>query len=383
MVEKLTQSDSFDFYQESNKETEKQFFPKDPELFNRYKASAELQAIEQLYLSQLDEPYSLRLRESVSSQGTLYTAALKDRGELTDAGLRRLEVETPISDETYHYYKSMAAHPTLHKLRIELQPGITVDWCEGLALPIVEIENLANNHTAQQFYEDHKEFLIDRTGSPEISSEALAHQLCPHSMPPTPEAISSQEILAHVMRLKRKGINPIIVGISGRSGSGKTTLTKELVALAEQYFSVAQVSTDDYHRGRQWLENTYGVPWTNWDAPIVYDTNLLNYNLWQLSQGKSIDARRFDFIQEEPITEGKLNPTELMIVEGIYAGSPDLASQRHLHIQVPTPLATSIGRRLARDYSEGRFNTSLGDPKTILRYQLEIAEPMYQQQLAA
>jgi uridine kinase len=147
--------------------------------------------------------------------------------------------------------------------------------------------------------------------------------------------------------------------------------------------TTGSISTDDYHRGKAWLESTYGAPWTNWDAPEVYDTRLLNYDLWQFSQGLAIDARRFDFAQEESVIEGRIEPCELLLVEGIYAGSPDLEDRRHLHIAIPTPLATSIGRRLARDQQEGRLNASLADPKAILRYQLEVAEPMYQQQLAA
>ncbi len=93
-------------------------------------------------------------------------------------------------------------------------------------------------------------------------------------------------------------------------------------------------------------------------------------------------ARRFDFGLEEPVIEGVVTPSDLVIVEGIYAGSPDLVDHRHLHITIPTPLATCVGRRLARDQKEGRLNSSLGTPADILRYQLETAEPMYRQQTA-
>ncbi len=101
----------------------------------------------------------------------------------------------------------------------------------------------------------------------------------------------------------------------------------------------------------------------------------------KLADGKTIAARRFDFGLQEPVIEGVVSPCDLLIVEGIYAGSPDLAD-RHLHITIPTPLATCVGRRLARDQKEGRLNTSLGTPADILRYQLETAEPMYRQQTA-
>lgn len=374
MIEKIETNKDIDSNRESLNEIERQFVASHPQAFESLKDDLELQVIEQIYLSHPDEPFNLRLRETITSDGTSYTATLKDRGTLTTEGLSRREIETPISQQAYTYYKSSGAYPFLRKLRAEPEPGVVVDWCEGLSAPIIEIEASAN----QDYYEQNRHLLIDRTGSPEVSSEQLAHNLSPNMLPGTPEAITPQEILARIMALRREGTDPIVVGISGRSGSGKTTIAKSLLELAGHYLTTARISTDDYHRGKTWLENTYGQPWTNWDAPEVYDTKQLNFDLFQLSQGVSINSYAFDLATEEPVITGRIEPSELIIVEGIYAGSSDLRDTRHLHVAVPTPLATSVGRRIVRDMNH--LNDSFASPQAILRYQLEVAEPTYRAQ---
>lgn len=374
MIEKIETNKDIDSNRESLNEIERQFVASHPQAFESLKDDLELQVIEQIYLSHPDEPFNLRLRETITSDGTSYTATLKDRGTLTTEGLSRREIETPISQQAYTYYKSSGAYPFLRKLRAEPEPGVVVDWCEGLSAPIIEIEASAN----QDYYEQNRHLLIDRTGSPEVSSEQLAHNLSPNMLPGTPEAITPQEILARIMALRREGTDSIVVGISGRSGSGKTTIAKSLLELAGHYLTTARISTDDYHRGKTWLENTYGQPWTNWDAPEVYDTKQLNFDLFQLSQGVSINSYAFDLATEEPVITGRIEPSELIIVEGIYAGSSDLRDTRHLHVAVPTPLATSVGRRIVRDMNH--LNDSFASPQAILRYQLEVAEPTYRAQ---
>lgn len=360
-------------------EIENQFVAVNPAYFEHYK-SLELDVIEQMYLSHPSEDYSLRLRETVTATGTEYTATLKDRGQITPEGLARMEIETPISAQLYDYYKSHGMYPTIKKLRAQPAADVIVDWCEGYDLPVVEIENIATSPEARAFYAAHQTQLVDMSGDSQLSSEQLAHNLSPDLLPPPAEQIDVHEIMAKILLLRSRGVSPIIASISGRSGSGKSTITNQLIDMIQPHISSRRLSTDDYHRGKSWLESTYGAPWTNWDAPEVYDTRLMNADLERLVDGESIDARRFDFGLQETVAEGTIEPSDLVIVEGIYAGSPDLETARHLHVTVPTPLATCVGRRLARDQKEGRLNSSLGNPAAILRYQLETAEPMYRQQ---
>lgn len=175
------------------------------------------------------------------------------------------------------------------------------------------------------------------------------------------------------------------VGISGMSGSGKTTLASEIDQTLQQRFGEhtpqpVRLSTDDYHRGKVWLEATYGAPWTNWDTPEVYDTVAMARDIATLHAGRSINKQRFDFEREETVVDGTLSPGPFVIIEGIFAGSPDLQHVRDLHFTVPTPIATTIGRDILRLVHSDRPNTSIASPEERLRYQLEIAIPTYEAQ---
>ncbi len=310
----------------------------------------------------------------------IYTAALKDRGKVGTHGLLRMEIPAEISETTYQYYRSQLVHPVIHKLRASPIRDVIVDWTEGDDRPVIEIENLGSSPDAQRFYVEHKRHLVDRTGDPSVSSEAQAYAMHTGEIMPMPQDLNAQAVAIDILAGSHAVHGQYVVGISGRSGSGKSTLTREVISILKDYGArVETVSTDDYHRGKKWLE-AIEKPWTNWDAPEVYDTNALSADIWKLSQGEAVQRHRFDFVTEEPVHNGIVEPKDILIVEGIYAGSPDLDVQRHQHIAIPTPLATSIGRRLARDQKEARLNESLGGLSAILRYQLEIAEPAYQRQ---
>ena len=104
------------------------------------------------------------------------------------------------------------------------------------------------------------------------------------------------EMIAHL----QTGKPQVTVGISGMSGSGKTTLANEVGQALLQHFGEripqpVRLSTDDYHRGKAWLEATYGAPWTNWDAPEVYDTTGMARDVAALHAGQSINKQHFDF----------------------------------------------------------------------------------------
>jgi uridine kinase len=363
------------------REIEKKFDVVVPNEFEHFKNSPEVIAIEQLYLNHPDEPYSLRLREMTTRHGTTFSAALKDRGTFTPNGLDRLEIETEITATTYQYYKK-DNFPTIHKLRCMIDKDISIDWIEGRKLPRIEIEN-PNSSTARRFYSECSDLLIEKTGESNSSSEAVAWAFHLESPDPLQQELSPEAIGQQIIALRTQLQRPIIVTIHGRSGSGKSTVTSQVQTFLKDSYSSLRLSTDDYHRGKAWLETTYSAPWTNWDAPEVYDTKAMNQDLMQLQSGQPIINRYFNFASQEPIHDGVTYPADIIIVEGIYAGSKDLSTQSDLHITVPTPLTTSIGRRLARDQREGRINTSLAKPEAILRYQLEMAEPMYQQQFTA
>jgi uridine kinase len=357
-------------------EVERKFVPRSPELFEHYKSDTI--SITQAYLSAPTDDYSLRLRKVIDGQNTTYSATLKSRGDHTPNGLARMEIDVPIAGATFDYY--MDTQPAmLHKQRAEPLPGVTIDWIDGSNTPIVEIENIGHNEMAAQFLSLMEDELIDRTGQPDADNEALAYALSGITYEAT-QPIDVKSILEDVAAYQRAGYEHIVLGIAGRSGSGKTTLASQLDNNLRHMLHTQplRLSTDDYHVGRQHLEATYGAPWSNWEAAEVYDTKALAEDIKQLKAGQPIKARHFDFTTEETVFGHTLAPSNVIIVEGIHAGSPDLASVRQMFYDVKTPLATSLGRDIKRLLTTDRQNDSIRSPEDRLRYIIETGEPTYQ-----
>ena len=385
MSEKYNISGLFDKVQSPEilrQEVERKLVPLDPSLFEPYKQLAV--PIEQVYLSRPDEDYTLRVRASYDPSGEVYTATLKNNGVMTPYGMSRLEIETPIDRETFLRYSADPAYPRVKKLRTELTPGVTIDWIAGVELPLIEVEGSANCESAAAFYEDYQQAMIDVTGDPAYDNSTIAYEQFGGNFEPRRE-LTVESIVDEMAAQLHIGKERVVVGISGMSGSGKTTLANEvelelLSRFGEDLPPAVRLSTDDYHRGKTWLETTYGQPWTNWDAPEVYDTASLARDVESLLTGNTIDKKYFDFEGEETIIDGTLTPAPFVIIEGIFAGSPDLARVRDLHFNVPTPIATTVGRDLLRLMHSDRPNNSISSPEARLRYQLETAIPTYEAQ---
>lgn len=357
-------------------ETERKFLANDPEFFEQYRAYAD-KAITQAYLSNPTDEYSLRLRESVTEDGVSYTATLKDRGEMTTDGLRRLEVEVPISRETYDYYTDSCGS-VVRKLRAEPVEGVSIDWIEGLDTPVVEIENTGYNEAASLMLSQLEDQLSEVTGNQQFDNEALAYSLNDIEYGPSPE-LNVSEIMRDVAAFKEMGKNDLVITLAGRSGSGKTTVARELAqALADRYGgSPIVISTDDYHVGKTYLESTYQQPWTNWDCGEVYDTGELARDIERLRRHEPVFSRSFDFATQEPSQGRRHIFSPFVIVEGIHAGSRDLSPVRDIHFEVPTTLATSLGRDISRLLHNDRPNESIGTPEDRLNYILETGEPTF------
>ena len=360
-------------------EVERKFIALDSSVFDQYRPSAA--KITQLYLSHPEDEYSLRLRESIEPDGnTSYIATLKDRGTITPSGLERLEVETPIDETTFHHYEN-ASHPKLYKERAKLCEGVTVDWIDGSDTPIIEVENASLHESASSFLSIFSNDLLERTGHSDVDNESLAYAIFEGIYEQQPE-VTVEEIIKDMIAYRSTGMNQLVVGIGGRSGSGKSTLARQLQTAIREHPEFNEltnlVSTDDYHVGKKHLETTYGAPWTNWEDSRVYDTALLAHDIAAWREGQPIVQRYFDFTAEEPVLGESLPKSDILIVEGIHAGSHHLASQRQMFYEVATPLSVSLGRDLKRLLSTDRNHAAMKSPEERLRYIIEIGEPTYQ-----
>lgn len=339
--------------------------------------------IEQHYLSSPYDEASLRLRKTLRHYETTPTfcATIKSR-RLDNDQLSRHEVEVPIDEGLFDYYTSQRTHPTIKKFRADLGDGITADWLLGSSGDVtpflLEIERRTGSVAAPAQ-------LVATTNPVSIDNESVAWSL--HDKMPTrpSEACSSESLhtLAHHIAATNPSVEkPYVLSVSGRSGSGKSTLLRTLQAsLAAQNISVMVLSTDDYHVGKARLDSiSDGAPWQDWDAPEVYDTALCSRELRAyLDQRTAIPKRAMNWSIQEPIVTGTHQEAAVILVEGLYAHSPLLLPLATDTITVPTSLATSLWRRLCRDFgsAESRANESLPDIASSLRYYLEYAEPAY------
>lgn len=358
------------------REVEKKYLPLLPEKLDIFRTSAI--PIAQAYLSHPDEEFSLRLREITMPGQQMYEATLKNRGSLTADGLDRLEIVTPIAAETYRYYVG-AGVPVLHKLRAEPWPDVAIDWFDGHVH--VESEHPVSWANFMQQHRLEHDF-IEVTGDRVADNEWRAHMAYRRASSgeeafPAPSEFDVDAAVRDIWQQHRTAPQ-IIATIAGRSGSGKSTIIRELqTQLSEQGLPSIVLSTDDYHRGKTWLEQYKGGEWTDWDAPIVYDIEALQADLVRLGQGTPIAQKRFDFATQEPVSDGVIGPAPVVLVEGIYARHASFDAMAQLRYELPTPLATCVGRRLLRDSAERPQFADLGRS---LRYVLENAEPAYRAQ---
>lgn len=370
MSEKISLSKTFE---QTTHEIEQKYLPIFPEKLDAFRNDAT--EIEQIYLSHPTEEYTLRIRETTKNGITNYTATLKDTGTLTPAGLSRLEVETPIHERTYALYRALG-RPAVRKLRAEPVEHVAIDFFDDGHIHVESEDPRA----WQQFITTHgfEHDFVEATGDHTTNNEWRAHATFRRMHHDQEVLVPEEQLDTDAIRLDiiRHQIDTptTLVRIAGRSGSGKSTLVRELRAKLDAInLPSIVISTDDYHRGKTWLEqHSGGEPWTEWDAPIVYDRAALVCDLDRLRQGESIPTRAFNFTTEEPEINGITAPAPVIIIEGIYARHHDF-DQADLSYEVPTPLATCIGRRVLRDIVERpRFN-----PSDNIRYMLESAEPAW------
>ena len=366
-----------EFEHELPHEIERKFIPIFPEDVEAYRHAA--YPIEQLYVSHSDEPFSLRMREVLQPNGALgYEATLKTRAIDNHNGLDRIEFPTvPLTQSEYLFYKNDDT-PMIRKLRAEPLPGIVIDFFDDGTIQL-ESEDPA---AWEAFIKEHGDRFMEVTGDQSGNSEWRAHlsfrrlNKGREALKPAPQ-LDARDIVADILAQSPHQL--LAVHIAGRSGSGKSTIVREVQnLLTERGVDMIVLSTDDYHRGETWL-TAYngGEPWTEWDAPIVYDTTAMAQDLAELRAGRPIWKRRIDFSDCEPKIDGVIQPAPVVLIEGIYASCSDIMSDGDLQYEMTTPLATCVGRRLLRDMRE---RPEFADPAKSLHYMLTNAEPAYQAQ---
>lgn len=374
-----------DFELASNHEVEKTLVLINPSDFDHYREVAV--PIEQVNLDEYGEDFQLRVRCEYTPEGPVYTGTIKDHGVVREVDghsvLDRLELEVELSESAYSFYTSLPQFPKLRQLRAQIAPGLTVDFVEGEPEPQIELEtDNATDRAALFSLIEGK--VIDRTGDHTLNKNYIAHKNHGFERTYKGEPLevfakkTAHEMVAHYVT----GQNQVVVGLSGMSGSGKTTAANEMCDYITELFGEAfrpiVISTDDYHFGKTQLEAQYGAPYGDWDNQKTYNLAELAADLERLAEGIPLIKRHFDFATQEPVFDEEVQPSPFVIIEGLFAGSEDLAGVRTLHRKLPTGLATCVGRDLLRmgietSRAEGPFPTR----KKRLQYLLEEVIPTF------
>lgn len=113
----------------------------------------------------------------------------------------------------------------------------------------------------------------------------------------------------------------LVVLISGASGSGKTVLSHRLLTkLKHEGLSAQILNMDDYYRERP--EEMDGAEYrkkTNFDTPDMLHLDLLQADLSTLNEGASITKPLFDFKTNRRKGTEEIAPSDIVILEGIFA----------------------------------------------------------------
>ena len=144
----------------------------------------------------------------------------------------------------------------------------------------------------------------------------------------------------------------LIIGIAGGSGSGKTTVVK---AITEQLKDrVVVIPQDSYYKDSSHLSEEE-KRYLNFDHPDSIDFALLNSQLQDLKEGRTIEQPVYSYItcsRSKPDTI-TVHPAEVIIVEGILIFTcEELRKQLDLKIFVDADDDDRLMRVMARDILE-------------------------------
>lgn len=166
----------------------------------------------------------------------------------------------------------------------------------------------------------------------------------------------------------------LIIGIAGGTGSGKTTVVKKIMENLRKN-DVALVSQDSYYKDSSHLplEERQKI---NFDHPDSIEFDLLNKNLKELKQGKSVQEPIYSYLtctrSDETV---EINPKKIVIVEGILIlSNKALCDLLDIKIFVSADADDRLIRVINRDITErGR------DVETVLSRYERIVKPMHLQ----
>ena len=168
-----------------------------------------------------------------------------------------------------------------------------------------------------------------------------------------------------------------VILIGGGSASGKTYVLRKVLEKIPSD-KITKVSLDDYYK------NFADLPFeertkVNYDHPKAFDWKLINSQLHDLKNGKTIEKPIYDFVTHSRSEKTEIvEPKELIIIEGIMAlVNKDLRSIGDLNVFISASRERRLVRRIDRDMKErGRTYES------IIEQYFTTVLPMYEEIIA-
>ena len=141
---------------------------------------------------------------------------------------------------------------------------------------------------------------------------------------------------------------PLLVALDGGAGAGKTTFAEALAdSLRASGLPVAMVKTDLFFRP---VSERWAGPIE--DMPIGYDLDwerLRDEIITPLREGRSARAQLYDWATDGPGAWLDIEPSGVVIVDGVFALREELASLYDLRIWLRCPRSTRVRRLLSRE----------------------------------
>lgn len=168
----------------------------------------------------------------------------------------------------------------------------------------------------------------------------------------------------------------VIVGVCGASGSGKSTLAKRIAD--NLTCSCEIVGQDCYYKNYPHLPLEQRMR-INYDAPDAFDYEEILGDLHELSEGRPITRKGYDYTNHlRADTEDLIHPPEVLILEGIHVfHNANLCDRMSLKVYMHVDIDVCLLRRIKRDI---KFRGRRID--NIATQYMESVKPMYEQYIA-
>jgi hypothetical protein len=150
-------------------------------------------------------------------------------------------------------------------------------------------------------------------------------------------------ILDHLLAQPPRLGSGRLLAIDGPAGAGKTTLAAAVLEAAGRAVdSVRVLHMDDVYEG--------------WGGLGSAPQRLRNDVLEPMSFGRPGFYRRWDWTADDWAELHAVQPSDLLILEGVGSGSPELRDHRSTLVFVTAPDTLRLARGLARDGESAREN---------------------------